>query len=59
MSPSQENPLRQIVHAQKQGEARGIYSVCSSNDFVISACLQQERKTNEFVLIESTSNQVN
>ena len=55
----QNNPLFDIIQAQKEGKARGIYSVCSSNEFVIEACLEEARHSGEFVLIESTSNQVN
>ena len=53
------NPLFEIIQAQKEGQARGIYSVCSSNEFVIEACLNEAMHSGEYVLIESTSNQVN
>jgi len=56
---SNKNPLIDIVEAQKSGEAKGIYSICSSNAFVIGACLEQELGSDSYVLIESTSNQVN
>jgi D-tagatose-1,6-bisphosphate aldolase subunit GatZ/KbaZ len=65
------SPLREIVHAQKQGIPKGIYSICSANQFVLEAGFQQalrDQKTlrdqkmvqdNSILLIESTSNQVN
>ncbi len=56
---TQVNPLVDIVKAQKSGEPKGIYSVCSSNAFVIEACLLEELQSDDYVLIESTSNQVN
>ena len=54
-----QNPLTQIVEAQKNGIAKGIYSICSSNPFVIEACLLDAADSDNCVLIESTSNQVN
>ncbi|HUV91649.1 MAG TPA: class II D-tagatose-bisphosphate aldolase, non-catalytic subunit, partial [Anaerolineales bacterium] len=65
------SPLQEIVYAQKQGIPRGIYSICSANQFVLEAGFQQalrDQKTlrdqkmvqdNSILLIESTSNQVN
>lgn len=53
------SPLSNIVSAQKNGEARGLYSICSANRFVIEAGFYHARTGNEVVLIESTSNQVN
>ena len=29
------NPLKKFVEKQKQGQAVGIYSCCSANDYVI------------------------
>ncbi len=37
----------------------GVWSVCSANRFVLEAALQQAREDNTFLLVESTSNQVN
>lgn len=45
----------EIVAAQKQGEARGITSVCSAHPYV----LKQSLKVFERPLIEATCNQVN
>ena len=55
------NPLIEIIHANKMGSANGIYSICSSNQFVIESALMGAKQSgeNEYVLIESTSNQVN
>lgn len=51
--------LTNPVTAQKQGQARGIYSVCSAHGFVLEACIQQAIKDDSPLLIESTCNQVN
>lgn len=56
---SDKNPLIGVVEAQKTGKSKGIYSICSSNAFVIEACLEQELESDDYILIESTSNQVN
>jgi len=48
-----------MVRAQKRGEARGIYSICSANRFVLEAGLLEAKADGSVVLIESTSNQVN
>jgi D-tagatose-1,6-bisphosphate aldolase subunit GatZ/KbaZ len=55
----QQNPLMYIVKSQQSGSSKGIYSICSSNAFVIEACLARELDSDGFILIESTSNQVN
>ena len=48
--------LDEVIRAQKQGEVRGIASICSANPFVLEASLLHSRGV---VLIESTCNQVN
>jgi D-tagatose-1,6-bisphosphate aldolase subunit GatZ/KbaZ len=53
------HPLKEIVKSQKQGIPKGIYSVCSANEYVIEAAMERALKDNEYVLIESTANQVN
>jgi D-tagatose-1,6-bisphosphate aldolase subunit GatZ/KbaZ len=53
------NPLQEIVEAQHKGFEKGIYSVCSSNPYVINALFEYELDSGNYVLIESTSNQVN
>ncbi|MGM9947796.1 class II D-tagatose-bisphosphate aldolase, non-catalytic subunit [Floccifex sp.] len=52
-----QNPLKQIVKAQKEGKAVGIYSCCSANEYVIRAALLRGKQDNSCVLIESTANQ--
>jgi D-tagatose-1,6-bisphosphate aldolase subunit GatZ/KbaZ len=60
MSPREGNAhLLEVVRAQKRGEARGLYSVCSANPFVLKAAMLQARADGGAVCIESTSNQVN
>jgi len=51
--------LEKIVQSQKNGEAIGICSVCSSSKFVIDAGIVQAIQTGTSVLIEATANQVN
>jgi D-tagatose-1,6-bisphosphate aldolase subunit GatZ/KbaZ len=48
-----------IIAGNRNGTAKGIYSVCSANSVVIEACLNQAKEDNSIILIESTSNQVN
>jgi len=47
------------VAAQKRGEPRGLYSICSANPFVLGAAMAQAREDGSPVCIEATSNQVN
>lgn len=58
MMMPQTNPLKQIVAKQKKGQAIGIYSCCSANDYVIEAALKRAKLDNSCVLIEATANQV-
>jgi D-tagatose-1,6-bisphosphate aldolase subunit GatZ/KbaZ len=51
--------FKQMIQKQKQGKAKGIYSVCSYNNYVVEATLQQAMEDESPVLIESTCNQVN
>jgi D-tagatose-1,6-bisphosphate aldolase subunit GatZ/KbaZ len=51
--------LEDILSAQKQGQARGITSICSAHPTVLEATLLHGIETNRTVLIESTCNQVN
>lgn len=51
--------LHNMVTQQKQGKAIGVFSVCSSNEFVLEACIHRTLKENGFLLIEATCNQVN
>lgn len=52
-------PLADVVHAQKQGIARGIPSVCSAHPEVLRAAFEQALADGSSVLVESTCNQVN
>lgn len=52
------NPLLKLVTAQKNNQAIGIYSCCSSNVFVLKAALKKAKEDNSCLLIESTANQV-
>jgi len=49
----------EIVRDQKLGIPRGIYSICSSNVYVIEAAMEKSLNDKTHILIESTSNQVN
>jgi len=53
------NPILEIIESHKQGRPVGIYSVCSANKFVIEAAMKQAEIDESYLLIESTSNQVN
>jgi D-tagatose-1,6-bisphosphate aldolase subunit GatZ/KbaZ len=59
MSYDQIHPLDEIVMAQKQGQAKGITSICSAHPVIIKTAFQQALKNDTHVLIESTCNQVN
>lgn len=50
--------LLDLIKNHKNGEAIGIYSVCSAHPFVIEAAIRQAVKDNSVLLIEATSNQV-
>ena len=47
-----KHPLKDIVTLQKQGEAVGIYSCCSANEYVIEATgtiVERESKNQELL----------
>ena len=50
--------LQNLVENNLKNRKGGIYSVCSSNEFVIKAAMAQALKDKSMLLIESTSNQV-
>lgn len=56
---SDVNPLIDIVKSQKNGVAKGIYSACSANKYVIEAVLERALISCDYALIEATANQVN
>jgi D-tagatose-1,6-bisphosphate aldolase subunit GatZ/KbaZ len=58
-TPAGTRLLLDMVAAQKRGEARGVYSICSANRFALEAGMAQAAADGRAVLIESTSNQVN
>ncbi len=49
------NPLKQLTKLDNVG----IASLCSSNEYVIRSTMRSTKKIEAFILIESTSNQVN
>ncbi|MCJ7702701.1 MAG: D-tagatose-bisphosphate aldolase, class II, non-catalytic subunit [Anaerolineales bacterium] len=51
--------LDDIVSAQKNGEPRGITSICSAHPTVLETCFLHAQEQEPWVLIESTCNQVN
>src|SRR5438128_2214072 len=51
--------LDQLISAQKRGEARGIFAVCSANPQVLEASFAHSLRIDAPLLIESTCNQVN
>lgn len=53
------HPMKEIIKMQKDGIPAGIYSVCSSNNYVIEAAMESALANNECLLIEATANQVN
>lgn len=51
--------IQHIIRRHKEGQAVGIYSVCSSHLLVLKATLARARRDGTPALIEATSNQVN
>jgi len=47
-----------IIAANRSGLAKGIYSVCTANAEVLTACFKQAVADGSMLLVESTSNQV-
>lgn len=47
-----------LMAENRQGTAKGMYSVCSANSAVLEACFQQAKEDGTMLLVESTSNQV-
>lgn len=54
-----KHPLNNIIKGQKNGVPKGIYSICSANEYVIEVALKYAMQKKINVLIESTCNQVN
>jgi D-tagatose-1,6-bisphosphate aldolase subunit GatZ/KbaZ len=53
------SPLADVALAQRQGIARGIPSLCSAHPVVLKAAVERACESDEALLVESTSNQVN
>ena len=51
--------LDEIVRSQKQGQPRGMASICSSHPLVLKAAMEQAVRGGTSILVESTCNQVN
>ena len=51
--------IREILERNRNGEAVGVFSICSANRYVLEAGIQQAKRDGSWLLIESTSNQVN
>ena len=54
-----KHPLHNIIKSQKNGIPKGIYSICSSNEYVIEVAMEYALQKKINILIESTCNQVN
>lgn len=52
------NIFLEILGDNRNGNSRGIYSVCSANSEVLEACIKQAKADETILLVESTSNQV-
>lgn len=53
------NYLLHIVQSQNGDKPEGVYSVCSSNKYVLKAAMLQTIQDGGFLLVEPTANQVN
>ena len=53
-----DNKILHLVNEHKSGKPIGLTSICSANIYVIKSAMIYAKKNNQFVLIESTSNQV-
>lgn len=51
--------LFEIVLANRQGNKRGLYSVCCAQPHIIEAAMAQAKTDDSIILIEATANQVN
>lgn len=51
--------LFSLLKRAKQGEAVGIYSVCSAHPLVLTAAILRAKRDQSLLLIEATANQVN
>ncbi len=53
------HPLLSLALARAAGKPIAFYSVCSAHPWVIEAAIRQAKEDGSFLLVESTSNQVN
>ncbi len=51
--------LRKMMEKRNENIVCGIASYCTSNELVIEAIIEEAKKTDDYVLIEATANQVN
>jgi len=51
--------IQTVLQANRNGENKGIYAICSAHPLVIEAALEQGNQDSTPVLIEATANQVN
>ena len=51
--------MRHLLHENREGKQRGIYSVCTANRLVLEAAFAQAARDESLLLIEATCNQVN
>jgi len=54
-----KNYFKNLIEIQKRGIPKGIYSVCSTNQYVLESSFEKAKDYNDPILIESTCNQVN
>ena len=54
-----ERAARRSSRANRAGERRGIWSVCSAHPLVLEACIDQALADGGPLLVEATCNQVN
>jgi len=59
MTKDADNIFLDNIAKNRNGLAKGIYSICSANREVLEACFMQAVDDDSIILIESTSNQVN
>lgn len=48
-----------VINANRNGEKKGIYAICSAHPLVIEAAIEQAKQDDTPILIEATANQVN
>ena len=53
------NFFNSIINKNKKGEPKGVYSICNINKYVLETALLYSSPKNDYLLIESTCNQVN